>query len=235
MLQYDRHEQSGYNASATTPTGVTTGFRWEQTTLPSKRGVDYTPLTSPLLHDWEEHRLQLETRRKYLEMKRLLKEVLVEEEGKEDLDESIETVQTILTERMTLQDTRLDRLFALMTSKMGGMPTIEQPVHETHDPVVLDYLKRVEDPTIRKSLDTLVKELRTKYSRVQSLLNKMDVNRDGVLSKSEMGSAMVKLGVQLSSDDLDGLMATFDPSGDGKINLSEFSAILAQHQISRYH
>ena len=36
-------------------------------------------------------------------MKRLLKEVLVEEEGKEDLDESIETVQTILTERMTLQ------------------------------------------------------------------------------------------------------------------------------------
>jgi hypothetical protein len=189
-------------------------------------------VTSPLLHDWEEHKRNLATRGKYLDMQRLKKERVVEEENKEDLEQQVQSVSTLLEERMSVQDHRLDRVFALLTSKLGNAPDASPSAGPTAstDPLVQQYLLRVQDPKVREILDRLVKELRTKYSRVSALLNKMDVNRDGVLSKSEILSALTKFGIKVSASELENLMATFDPSGDGKVNLAEFSTVLAQHQ-----
>ena len=54
------------------------------------------------------------------------------------------------------------------------------------------------------------------------VFNSIDLNGSGLLSRSELGEALAKLGYELLSSELDVLFRHFDKSGDGVVSKAEF-------------
>ena len=55
-----------------------------------------------------------------------------------------------------------------------------------------------------------------------------DKDKSGFIDKSELKLVLGSLGTALSEDDLALLYVEMDPSGDGQIDLSEFTSVMAQ-------
>jgi Ca2+-binding EF-hand superfamily protein len=85
------------------------------------------------------------------------------------------------------------------------------------------------DPAVREALDRLVVELRTNHSTVYEMLNRMDRNKDGILSRDEIRRGLAEMGVQLTATELDSVMRAFDKDHNGKIDWFEFYTVLTQH------
>ncbi|XWS22878.1 hypothetical protein CRYUN_Cryun29cG0073900 [Craigia yunnanensis] len=62
----------------------------------------------------------------------------------------------------------------------------------------------------------------TQLQELEEVFKKFDVNGDGKISSSELGSIMGSLGQQPSEEELQKMIKEFDADGDGFINLKEF-------------
>ena len=60
-------------------------------------------------------------------------------------------------------------------------------------------------------------------AEVERLFNELDADSSGFLSADEVGQLAVKLGLELSDPDLSSAMQEMDPSGDGKVDVVEFT------------
>jgi hypothetical protein len=98
------------------------------------------------------------------------------------------------------------------------------------DHLVQQILDRISDPAVREALDRLVGELSTKHSTVYELLNRMDRNKDGVLSRDEIRRGLAGMGVRLTTWELDSVMRTFDKDRNGKVDYVEFYTVLTNHR-----
>ncbi|GMH01968.1 hypothetical protein Nepgr_003807 [Nepenthes gracilis] len=63
---------------------------------------------------------------------------------------------------------------------------------------------------------------RTEIEELEQVFNKFDVNGDGKISSSELGSIMSNLGQQVSDEELEIMIKEVDADGDGFIDLNEF-------------
>ncbi|EOY01092.1 hypothetical protein QUC31_013946 [Theobroma cacao] len=62
----------------------------------------------------------------------------------------------------------------------------------------------------------------TQLQELEEVFKKFDVNGDGKISSSELGSIMGSLGHKPSEDELQKMIKEFDADGDGSINFKEF-------------
>ena len=53
---------------------------------------------------------------------------------------------------------------------------------------------------------------------------KIDKNKDGFISKNELGAMLKGLGADIDDEELEAMMKDSDVNGDGKINFEEFCA-----------
>ncbi|CAK9091476.1 unnamed protein product [Durusdinium trenchii] len=72
-------------------------------------------------------------------------------------------------------------------------------------------------PRLNDALNVLVYQLKRDGLTEGELFERIDANKDGELSKSELQSALRKLGVSLSTSELDGILRIFDSDGSGSI------------------
>ncbi|XP_075853662.1 uncharacterized protein LOC142864347 [Microcebus murinus] len=63
---------------------------------------------------------------------------------------------------------------------------------------------------------------------LQATFRSFDQDGDGYISRDELRQAMVKLGVQLTDEELDDLLGEADTDHDGKVDFEEFSRVLDQ-------
>jgi Ca2+-binding EF-hand superfamily protein len=91
-------------------------------------------------------------------------------------------------------------------------------------------LDRVSDPAVREALERLVGELRTKHSSVYEMLERMDRNKDGILSLFDIHGGLAEMGVRLTATELDSVLWAFDKDQTGRIDYLEFYTVLTKHQ-----
>ncbi|XP_021729806.1 probable calcium-binding protein CML25 [Chenopodium quinoa] len=63
---------------------------------------------------------------------------------------------------------------------------------------------------------------KTNIEELEQVFKKFDVNGDGKISSSELGSIMGSLGQQVTEEDLQTMIKEVDADGDGFINFNEF-------------
>jgi Ca2+-binding EF-hand superfamily protein/acyl-CoA-binding protein len=84
-----------------------------------------------------------------------------------------------------------------------------------------------EQPTDGTELDALMGKLRSvlkqrKRGDVDAVFDEFDKNGDNVLSRAEFGNAMAKLGLDLTSEEMERLMRRFDNEGKGVVSAKDF-------------
>ena len=104
--------------------------------------------------------------------------------------------------------------------------------HWVVDPVVQRILDRMSDPMVRRALDRLVDELSGRHSSVYEMLQRLDRNGDGLLSREEMRTGLLGMGVPLAAPELDSLMRVFDTNMSGRIDFREFYSVITRHRSS---
>eukprot|EP00435_Cladocopium_sp_Y103_P048122 s385_g14.t1 len=83
-----------------------------------------------------------------------------------------------------------------------------------------------------EALNVLVYQLKRENLTEGQLFERIDSNQDGELSRSELQASLRKLGVSLSTSELDGILRIFDSDGSGSIDpwaFFEFSQV-ANHR-----
>uniref|UniRef100_A0A2P2J009 Uncharacterized protein MANES_15G133900 n=1 Tax=Rhizophora mucronata TaxID=61149 RepID=A0A2P2J009_RHIMU len=71
-------------------------------------------------------------------------------------------------------------------------------------------------------------KLRPSVEELEHVFKKFDVNGDGKISSSELGSILSNLGQEPEEDDLRTMITEFDADGDGLIDFDEFVAMNTQ-------
>eukprot|EP00930_Biecheleria_cincta_P006327 TRINITY_DN10731_c0_g1_i1.p1 TRINITY_DN10731_c0_g1~~TRINITY_DN10731_c0_g1_i1.p1 ORF type:complete len:343 (-),score=68.00 TRINITY_DN10731_c0_g1_i1:95-994(-) len=84
----------------------------------------------------------------------------------------------------------------------------------------LELLKSKEP--LKKALHALIRQISSHKMSEIELFNQIDQDGNGQLERSELMAAMRKLGVQLSSVELDSILRTIDQDGSGTIDYQEF-------------
>ncbi|CAK9113177.1 unnamed protein product [Durusdinium trenchii] len=85
-------------------------------------------------------------------------------------------------------------------------------------------------PRLNDALNVLVYQLKRDGLTEGELFERIDANKDGELSKSELQSALRKLGVSLSTSELDGILRIFDSDGSGSIDFTEFYQLIKSQE-----
>ena len=65
---------------------------------------------------------------------------------------------------------------------------------------------------------------------VSDIFQIIDINRDGTITIEEFSGVLQKLPIDISEDDIDGIVREMDVNGDGDISLHEFAEVLEAHQ-----
>ena len=149
---------------------------------------------------------------------------------------------TVLTkhrvERMTAKMSTLASVSPIATSlphSAGTLPVGPLPASSADiwdmDPVVQKLLDRINDPVVREALDRLVIELQAKHSTVYEMLNRMDTNKDGVLSRDEICDGLAEMGVRLRTTELDSVMRAFDKDHNNMVDYLELYTVLTKHRV----
>ena len=89
----------------------------------------------------------------------------------------------------------------------------------------------INDPEVKQALDRLVVEVQARQSTVYEMLGRMDTNKDGILSRRDVGRGLTELGVRLSASELDSVMRVFDKDHSGQIDYLEFYTVLTKHRV----
>ncbi|KAG8634775.1 hypothetical protein MANES_17G083700v8 [Manihot esculenta] len=71
-------------------------------------------------------------------------------------------------------------------------------------------------------------KLNTQLEELEQVFKKFDVNGDGKISSSELGSIMSSLGHQANEEELRKMITEFDADGDGFIDFQEFVQLNTQ-------
>ena len=62
--------------------------------------------------------------------------------------------------------------------------------------------------------------------RVQALFNRFNTDDDDTISKTNFRDAFSKLGIDLTQEEIDAILAEHDLDGDSQITLKEFETML---------
>lgn len=80
-------------------------------------------------------------------------------------------------------------------------------------------------PSLKNSRSTSILSRVRIHGELEEVFKKFDVNGDGKISASELGSIMSSLGQPASEEDLMIMIKEVDADGDGSINLEEFVSL----------
>jgi hypothetical protein len=106
------------------------------------------------------------------------------------------------------------------------------PVGNDTDSVVVSVLGRVTDPVVREALQPLIGELRKQHASVYEMLNRMDRNTGGILSRDELCDGLSEICLTLTPACAARLCdAGFRVKDDnGNVSYHEFYAVLTKHR-----
>eukprot|EP00930_Biecheleria_cincta_P084593 TRINITY_DN74041_c0_g1_i1.p1 TRINITY_DN74041_c0_g1~~TRINITY_DN74041_c0_g1_i1.p1 ORF type:complete len:224 (+),score=46.68 TRINITY_DN74041_c0_g1_i1:63-734(+) len=85
-------------------------------------------------------------------------------------------------------------------------------------------------PKLKEALDCLVNEISANSLTEIELFEQIDANGDGELSKGELSTSLRKLGVTVTTTEMDAIIRVFDTDGNGTIDFSEFYYLLKKHK-----
>lgn len=87
-----------------------------------------------------------------------------------------------------------------------------------------------EKPRLNEALNVLVYQLKRENLTEGQLFERIDSNQDGELSRSELQASLRKLGVSLSTSELDGILRIFDSDGSGSIDFAEIYQLIKNQE-----
>lgn len=106
-----------------------------------------------------------------------------------------------------------------------------QEEHESWRRDVASRLMQIrEKPRLNEALNVLVYQLKREGLTEGELFQRIDSNQDGELSRSELQASLRKLGVSLSTSELDGILRIFDSDGSGSIDFTEFYQLIKNQE-----
>ena len=79
---------------------------------------------------------------------------------------------------------------------------------------------------VREALNQVVEELYARREDVLSMLQGLDRNGTGTLSRQEMQRGLMGMGIRLSPSEMSAIMRAFDRNGDGTVLWHEFCDVL---------
>ena len=82
------------------------------------------------------------------------------------------------------------------------------------------------DPVVKAALDQLVGELHGRREDVHNMLQRLDRNGTGTLSRQEMHRGLLGMGIRLTPIEIEAVMRALDSNGDGQVAWHEFYRVL---------
>ncbi|CAJ1395003.1 unnamed protein product [Effrenium voratum] len=110
----------------------------------------------------------------------------------------------------------------------------ERNAAQAHEDWRRDVTERLQQirrkPSLNDALNALVYQLKRDNLTEGELFARIDADSDGELSRLELQVALRKLGVSLSTSELDGILRIFDSDGSGSTDFSEFYHLIKSQE-----
>jgi hypothetical protein len=103
-------------------------------------------------------------------------------------------------------------------------------IEEDADKVLIGVVVRMTDWKVHDALDLLVHEVRSRAQKFSDLVDTLDANGDGWISKDEMKSGLFQLDLKLDAYTVDMAMRAFDADGDGHVDRTEFEYCMQEYE-----
>jgi hypothetical protein len=113
---------------------------------------------------------------------------------------------------------RTGEIYQLIQSTLSVLPSLVRP-----EQLIVDAITSLQSHTVSAlaaNTAATASTLGRAFDQISSGFTKLDVNFDGLLSRTEMEAALVKTGLATSAD-ITALMAAYDTNGDGMISYLE--------------
>jgi hypothetical protein len=103
-------------------------------------------------------------------------------------------------------------------------------IEEDADKVLVGVVVRMTDWKVHDALDLMVHEMRSSGQKLSGLVNKLDANGDGWISKDELKTGLFQLNLRLDGYTVDMAMRAFDADGYGHIDRTEFEYCMREYE-----
>jgi hypothetical protein len=103
-------------------------------------------------------------------------------------------------------------------------------IEEDADNVLVGVVVRMTDWKVHDALDLMVHEMRSSGQKLSDLVNKLDANGDGWISKDELKTGLFQLNLRLDGYTVDMAMRAFDAECDGHIDRTEFEYCMREYE-----
>ena len=105
--------------------------------------------------------------------------------------------------------------------------------HAAGDSTALQHVKAVISAKMHGVISRLSDYIYGGGRKVREVFRRLDANGNRRVGVEEFIDGLLEIGVDISADEAEALLAQFDDDGDGQINLSGFMRMLAAHPDER--
>ena len=148
-------------------------------------------------------------------------------------------IRTILSDmRLSLSATHIDELISHFIDKRDDRIKVYAMKSYLRPKIAHELSKMLDQKHHSNDLNaqlirTMVLYMRKNHLTVYDLYKEIDVGRDKVINRADLGRFLRKVGIKLDNDRLDELLDTFDDNKDGRVDFNEFVRVIKPFLVER--